>query len=205
VCTPTGKPAQMELWAMPVDDEAVTAFYERTKGMFESPSSLAEVVRALADSSPYIAVFVPGGHGAMLGLPDNADLGKLLRWAVSGDRFVLTLCHGPAALLSAKKKDEANPDAEQSGKDDNKDFIFNGYSMAVFPDKMDAFTPLIGYMPGRMPWYFGERLAAEGVTIVNSMANGTTHRDRNLVTGDSPAAANAFGRLAADTLLESVK
>ena len=55
----------------------------------------------MTDDSPYIAVYLPGGHGAMLGLPDNPDLGELLRWAHRSNRFTLAICHGPAALLAA--------------------------------------------------------------------------------------------------------
>ena len=38
----------------------------------------------------------------------------------------------------------------------------------------------------------------------NKKANGTCHIDRKLITGDGPKAANAFGKLAATTLLEEV-
>jgi len=34
---------------------------------------------------------------------------------------------------------------------------------------------------------------------------GAVHRDRILLTGDSPLASNALGRLAAETLLKEVK
>ena len=37
----------------------------------------------------------------MLGLPENSDLGKLLRWAKGRDLFTLVICHGPGALLAA--------------------------------------------------------------------------------------------------------
>ena len=61
------------------------------------------MANSLTDDAPYVAVFLPGGHGAMLGLPGNADLGELLRWAHGrrGDVFTLAICHGPAALLAA--------------------------------------------------------------------------------------------------------
>lgn len=92
--------------------------------------------------------------------------------------------HGPAALLGL-----------------GDDFPYAGYSIAAFPDRVDRFTPTIGYLPGRMPWWFGEKLEAKGVSIVNKLATGTCHRDRRLITGDSPDAANAFGRMAAEALL----
>ncbi|MFT7583107.1 MAG: molecular chaperone Hsp31 and glyoxalase 3 [Myxococcota bacterium] len=187
VATPTGKPVVVEQWAMPRDDERVQALYETFQPKFERPIALKDVVASL-DDTPYGAVLVPGGHGAMLGLPEDRNLATLLRWVMKSERTVLSICHGPAALLA---------DALNDG-----EFAFTGYEMAVFPDSLDRRTPAIGYMPGHMPWRFGERLRKLGVHIVNKKANGTVHRDRNLVTGDGPDAANAFGSLSAKTLLE---
>ena len=33
-------------------------------------------------------------------------------------------------------------------------FLYEGYKMAVFPDSVDKKTPMIGYLPGHMPWAF---------------------------------------------------
>jgi D-lactate dehydratase / protein deglycase len=59
-------------------------------------------------------------------------------------------------------------------------------------------------MPGHMPWYFGKRLKELGVDIINKKANGTCHRDRKLITGDSPNAANKLDKMAAEALLSEV-
>ena len=85
--------------------------------------------------------------------------------------------------------------------DDDTSFIYNGYKIAAFPDAVDKQTPMIGYMPGHMPWKFGEKLSELGVTIVNTKADNSCYLDRHLITGASPKAANDFGRLAAETLL----
>ena len=60
-------------------------------------------------------------------------------------------------------------------------------------------------MPGRLPWLVAERLQQLGMTVLNDGITGQVHRDRQLLTGDSPLAANALGILAADTLLEAAK
>ena len=191
VFTPNGKPVKIETWAMPHQDETVIRFYEGVKPQFEAPGSLGDFVQTkMKDAPPYVALFIPGGHGAMLGLPDNRDLGEIVRWADAKDLFVLAICHGPAALLSAGP--------EKAGDS----FLYAGYKIAAFPDRLDKLTPLFGYMPGQMPWHFGERLKALGVDIINTKADGTCHRDRKLITGDSPKAANRFGKMAAEALLE---
>ena len=76
--------------------------------------------------------------------------------------------------------------------------------MVVFPDALDKQTPRIGYLPGHMPWWLGERLTALGVNILNKKSTGEVHIDRKLVSGDGPQAANAFGRLAAESLLKQL-
>ena len=194
VVTPTGAPVQIEMWAMPTSDTAVMSFFDEWKPRLEQPGAVGDfVANEMTDDSAHVAVFIPGGHGAMLGLPDDAEVGRVLRWFHQTDRHTLAICHGPAALLAAAL------DAPTSG--DGSGFIYAGYQMAAFPDRVDRQTPRIGYMPGKMPWHFGERLEELGVRIVNSKADATCHVDRRLITGASPKAANSFGALAAAELL----
>lgn len=88
---------------------------------------------------------------------------------------------------------------------DTEPFIFSGYKIAAFPDTVDRQTPLIGYMPGQLPWFFGENLKKLGIVIVNSKADKTCFSDRKLITGASPKAADEFGKLSATTILEYYK
>ncbi|MBO6789672.1 MAG: DJ-1/PfpI family protein [Dinoroseobacter sp.] len=188
IVTPTGAPVVIEEWAMPADDADIKGLYRDYAEAFANPGSLAEfVANKMENAGSYAAVYIPGGHGAMLGLPDNSDVGKVLHWAHEQEMFTLALCHGPAALLAAKT-DEG--------------FLYDGYKMTVFPDAVDKQTPVIGYLPGPMPWWVGEKLTALGAQITNTKADASCHVDRRLVTGASPKAANAFGRLAAETLLK---
>ena len=203
VVTPTGAPVEIEMWAMPENDNAVMTFYSSFKEKFDNPGSVAEFASEhLSDTSPYVAVFLPGGHGAMLGLPENEDVGKIIRWCHGRDLHMLALCHGPAALLAANLPDPADPSASTTT---GGAFVYGGYKIAAFPDKVDRQTPRIGYMPGHLPWHFGEKLEAIGVEIVNSKADDSCHIDRKLVSGASPKAANNFGQMAARALLDHGK
>ena len=105
---------------------------------------------------------------------------------------MLAICHGPAALIAA------NLDVDQG------EFIYNGYDMNAFPDAVDKQTPLMGYMPGHMPWRIGEALSKVGITTLNKKIKGDCYVDRKLISGDSPLAANEFGRLSANALLEQL-
>lgn len=202
IFTPTGKPVQVEQWAMPEDDDDVKQIYAEYQSKLESPNSIADFVKNdMADSDDYAAVFIPGGHGAMLGLPEDKSLGELLRWGHDKDLFVLAICHGPAALLAA---DLSSVDTTNKDSNSDREFIFKGYEIVAFPTAMDKQMPKIGYLPGTMPWYFGDKLEALGVTIDNKLATGHTHQDRKLISGDGPLAANEFGKLSANELLKAL-
>ncbi len=193
VATLSGNPVKFELWAMPSEDEEVKGQFVKYRDQFKKPLKLSEVIEnALGDHSDYIAVFIPGGHGALIGLPESKDVKTLLEWAFAKDKFVISLCHGPAAFLAAglgKAKDS---------------YIFNGYKICAFPDDLDAKTPEMGYMPGHLTWKFGEKLKTLGFEILNKDISGAVHQDRKMLTGDSPLAGNALGKLAASALLKEV-
>lgn len=193
VATLSGNPVKFEYWAMPREDEEVKGLFAKYRDRFKQPLKLADVIRtALGDDSDYIGVFIPGGHGALIGLPESEDMRAVLEWAAARDKFVITLCHGPAALLAVR-----------TGKAQGHS-IYDGYKICAFPDALDAKTPDIGYMPGHLTWAFGEQLKGLGIEILNTDISGMTHRDRKLLTGDSPLAGNALGKLAAAALLEEV-
>jgi len=204
VFTPTGESVKVEQWAMPKDDDDVKQIYSEYESKLNNPNSIAGfVANDMADSdasNDYAAVFIPGGHGAMLGLPEDKNLGALLRWGHKNDLFTLAICHGPAALLAADLNSPNSSDEDNS----ERDFIFKGYKMVAFPTMMDKQMPKIGYLPGTMPWYFAEKLEDLGVTIDNKLASGQTHQDRKLISGDGPLAANDFGKLAANELLKAL-
>ncbi len=186
VATLSGNPVKFEYWAMPSEDQEVQRFFAKYHPQFKQPLTLSTVTAQGLDN--YAAIFVPGGHGALINIPQSKDVGQALEWAAANDRFVISLCHGPAAFLAVGDSD-----------------IYRGYKICAFPDSLDAKTPDIGYMPGHLTWKFGEKLKALGFEIVNEdNISGAVHRDRKLITGDSPLAGNALGKLAAQTLLKEV-
>lgn len=187
VATLSGNPVKFELWAMPSEDQEVKGLFAKYRDQFKKPLKLADVLEKGLDDSDYIAIFIPGGHGALIGLPNSKDVKAVLEWAAAKDKFVISLCHGPAAFLAVGDSS-----------------IYRGYKICAFPDALDAKTPDMGYMPGHLTWKFGERLRAIGFEIVNEDISGAIYQDRKLLTGDSPLAGNALGKLAAEALLNEV-
>ncbi|KXH48614.1 chaperone hchA [Colletotrichum simmondsii] len=196
IATISGDPVKFEMWAFPEEDNAVKKIFDKYKEKIRSPLKLNDVWGdGFTKDTPYLAVFIPGGHGVLNGIPFSETVGKVLRWAHNSQRFFITLCHGPASMLAA-----------DVGKPDGSEFIYNGYAVDVFPDSLDQGANVdIGYIPGKIEWFVGERLRNLGVTVLNKDITGATHRDRLLLTGDSPLASNNLGKLAAKTLLEEVE
>ena len=191
IATPTGKPVVFEMWAFPEKDENVKTFYEAYRSNFEHPKKLQDFVNASTEqTATFSAVFIPGGHGAMLGIPEDKNVGSILTWAHENHLFTITLCHGPSSLLSTMLN--------------NQPFLYKGYNMAVFPDSVDKMTPKIGYLPGQMTWGLSEKLKSLGANLLNTKADKTVCVDRKLITGASPLAANELGKLAAKTLLDNL-
>ena len=189
IATPTGKPVVFEMWAFPEKDEHVKAIYNDFKTSFENPMKLADFIGSFFnDTASYAALFVPGGHGAMIGIPEDENVGKVLNWAHQNDLFTISLCHEPGSFLATTLNDQK--------------FIYEGYKMAVFPDSVDKMTPMIGYLPGQMPWGLSEKLKSLGANIINTKSDKTVCLDRKLITGASPLASNELGKLAAETLLK---
>lgn len=192
IATPTGKPVVFEMWAFPQEDQYVNAIYDEYKSNFDKPKKLADFISAsMIDTASYAAVFVPGGHGAMLGIPEDKNVAAVLNWAHHSDIFTISLCHGPGSLLSTTLN--------------NQKFLYEGYNMAVFPDAIDKQTPMIGYLPGDMPRGLSEKLISLGAKIVNTKSDQTVCIDRKLITGASPLASNELGKLAAITLLKELR
>lgn len=193
VATVTGAPVKLELWAMPAEDQAVRETFEKFKDQLKNPRKLSEIVEnELGEGSDFIGVFIPGGHGAVNDLPESELVQQVLDFAQDHERTVITLCHGPAALLASGVNREESR--------------FKGYEITVFPDALDEGPNIeIGYLPGHLRWLVAEELQKQGLTVLNKDMTGQVHRDRNLLTGDSPLASHALGKLSADTLLEEAR
>lgn len=188
IATTSGNPVKFEWWAFPSEDAEIKGLFDKYRDQIKQPLKLADVVDALGPDSDYIGVFIPGGHGALIGLPESEDVRAALEWAQANDKFVISLCHGPAAFLAVGEESD----------------LFRGYQICAFPDTLDAQTPDIGYMPGHLTWKFGEELTKLGFEILNKDISGAVHKDRKMLTGDSPLAGNALGLLAAGELLAEV-
>jgi putative intracellular protease/amidase len=139
-----------------------------------------------AELLSFDALFFPGGHGAMVDLPSNADVGRAIRLLHLREKTVATVCHGPAAFLSAG----SGPDGA---------WLFDGYKLVSVTDEEEDQIP---YGKLGMPWYLESELKNYGAIFDDGDAAWVSHVvvDRNLVTAQNPDSSEAM----ADAILKKL-
>lgn len=57
------------------------------------------------DYKEFDGVYFPGGHGPMFDLAENEEVAKIVEYFFQSGKLVSAVCHGPAALVNAKRED----------------------------------------------------------------------------------------------------
>ena len=79
--------------------------------------------------------------------------------------------------------------------------MYGGYTMCCFSAATEnGVAPLVGYLPGKVPWTLETRLRELGANVTGS-EKGTVLVDRELITGDSPNAENKIAAVATPLLV----
>ncbi len=144
--------------------QELAAYLATIQPELDHPVPLAEMSLEGVD-----AVVLPGGHGPMVDLAHDPDLGALLVAADAAGTIVAPFCHGPAGLLSAHAADGS--------------FAFAGRRLTVFTDAEE----LTGGLGANTPWLVASTLAERGA-LVEAGEPWTSHvvRDGNLISGQNP-------------------
>lgn len=121
------------------------------------------------DIHAYAAIFLPGGHGTMFDMPDNALLQSMIRAVYEAGKTVAAVCHGPAAFVGVTLSD-GRP-------------LVAGKTIAAFTDEEERETTLDRFMPFLLETRLRE-LGASFVTAPNWTNN--VQVDGNLITGQNP-------------------
>lgn len=152
-------------------------------------SSLSE-----SDLAQYTGVFIPGGHAPMVDLKDDRDLGRVLEHFHNNDKPTAAICHGPVALLSCSVAGAGWP--------------YSGYRMTCFSKLEEQMQEEITHViPGPLPYYISDALRSAGAIVKNSIFSFIPHtiRDRELLTGQDPFAAEKLGKEFVGMLNEYLK
>ncbi|RLK49712.1 type 1 glutamine amidotransferase domain-containing protein [Microbacterium telephonicum] len=133
--------------------------------------------------SDYDAIVMPGGHGPMVDLAFDANLGRILTEADRDGVWIAPFCHGPAGLLSAVDQDGS--------------LVFAGRRLTVFSDEEE----LTGGLGKNTPWLVATTLRERGALVENG-APWSEHvvRDGNLISGQNPQSSDAVAKAIVDVL-----
>lgn len=174
VASPTGGKIPIDPRSVP-DDEQKEAWKEAIAEL-EDTRPLEEIWE-----DGFVAVFVPGGHGAMFDMPDSRLVAGVLErtWAQGG--VVSAVCHGPAALVGAR--------------DENGDPLVKGRKVACFTNEEEREVGLEEVMP----FLLETRLAELGAELHNKgKFEPQAITDGRLVTGQNPPSS----KVTADAVVE---
>jgi putative intracellular protease/amidase len=142
---------------------------------FQHPVALSSLTDA--ELAEFDAVFAPGGHGPMVDLAGNPDVGRLLAALQARRAPIAALCHGPAMLLAAPERADGL-------------WLFDGYRMTSFTDEEEDQTEpgLLG-----LAWLLDVALKNAGAVFDDGPAAWVSHVvvDRNLITGQNPESTEA--------------
>ncbi|MET8145455.1 type 1 glutamine amidotransferase domain-containing protein [Sphaerisporangium sp. NPDC005288] len=117
------------------------------------------------------AVYLPGGHGPMEDLWNDADAGRLLTAALATGKPLAIVCHAPAAMLATRRKG-ASP--------------FAGYRVTAYTNDEEEAVGLAS----KARWLLEDELIHLGVDFTRGENwKPYTVVDRNLYTGQNPASA----------------
>ncbi|MCW3015087.1 MAG: thiamine biosynthesis protein ThiJ [Solirubrobacterales bacterium] len=138
---------------------------------------------ALEDVAPddYDGVFIPGGHGPMEDLAVSEELGRLLVTMLDGGQIIASVCHGPAALLSATRDDGT--------------WAFAGREISAFTNEEETQAGLAD----KAPWLLEDRLG-EATVRTGPAWQPFSIADGDLVTGQNPASSTEVAEKAVERL-----
>ncbi len=163
----------------------------RSKPTPEQSTAWKEAEKRLADTKPlsairaenYEGIFIPGGHGVMFDLAEDAAAAKLIQDFDTQGKPIAAVCHGPAALVKVVRKD-GTP-------------LVKGKTVAAFTDDEERAVKL----DKDMPFLLESKLSELGAKI-SKKENFASHavRDGNLITGQNPASSEATAKLLMDAL-----
>jgi putative intracellular protease/amidase len=182
-------------------------FAERLE-LLKHPKTLASVVAEGAQG--YVGLFIPGGHAPMVDLLKDKNLGKILTSFHDTGRPTGIVCHGPIVLLSALP----DPDAfiasmivgDGKASSLNAGWPYAGYRLTVFATGEEQALEGLSGLGGNVQYYPVNALAEAGArveTIANWHPNVVV--DRELITGQQPMSAPAFGDALVAKLNEHVQ
>lgn len=134
--------------------------------------------------SRYSAIFFAGGHGTMWDFPDSAAAQNAIREIDAAGGIVSAVCHGPAALVNARRADGS--------------LLVAGKRVAAFTNGEEEEVQSTHVVPFLLASTLNQR-GAHHQNAANWANNVVV--DGRLITGQNPQSAASLGEVLRDALL----
>lgn len=153
------------------NDEIATAKFKNTL-------RLAEV-----DPTAFDGLFIPGGHGPLWDLANDATSGRIILDFLNGKKPVAAVCHGPAALVKAAEM--------QPG-------LLKGKKLTGFTNAEEALV----FRKNNVPFLLETRLRELGADFSSAWVPYASHvqADGLIITGQNPLSAGPTAKALIDAI-----
>lgn len=162
---------------------------DRFLGDEKAMQALKTTIRTDAIKATEVSgIYLPGGHGTMWDLPQDAALAELVGELDAAVKPVAAVCHGPAGLVAAKRPD-GTP-------------VVKGRRVNSFTDAEERKVELEDVVPFLLESKLrelGAKFEAAGLFETHVV------RDGNLITGQNPASAKRLGEAVRSALLANAR
>ncbi|WRT63840.1 uncharacterized protein IL334_000765 [Kwoniella shivajii] len=181
--------------AAPLDENSKKMFTDDESVKFLNDPKAQELVKntkKITDvkAEDYAAIFVVGGHGPLIDLAPSKEFAKLVEDFYAAKKPVSAVCHGPAALIGAKR-----PNGES---------IFKGTEATVFSNSEESQTPYNDFV-NTLPFSPEDKLKELGAKFVKAEQDWGVKvvYDQGVLTGQNPGSAGALGEKLKEILLSA--
>ncbi len=173
--------------AMPIDPRSLPTPEQAKVWQSAIAASKQTVKLSGVTSTEFDAIFLPGGHGPMFDLPDNADLQRLLREFHDAGKIIAAVCHGSAGLVGATLSD-GTP-------------LVKGKVMTAYTYSEEVAAKL----DKEVPFILEQRLRELGAIFVAG-ENKADHveRDGKLISGQNPNSSTSIARAIVTALNQQI-
>ena len=177
VASPAGGVVPVDEKSKPSDSDAKA--WAPALSALQSTLPLASV-----REQPFDLIFLPGGHGPLVDLATDSTLQDMLSRQEAEGRLIAAVCHGPAGLLHARRRD-GSP-------------LLEGRRVTGFTNTEERLAGL----HDKVPFLLEDAMKAQGGDFHSALLPMLSHieRDGNLITGQNPKSSHAIGKAMVEAL-----
>jgi putative intracellular protease/amidase len=164
--------------AVPIDDKSAPSEKEAQEWAPALEALRHSVSLASVREEDFDGIFIPGGHGPMVDLAHDATAHALIARHDAAGKPVAAVCHGPAALVNARRADGAP--------------FLQGRKATGFTNTEESLAGL----KDKVPFLLEDAMKAAGADFHSAPLPMLSHveHDGNLITGQNPRSSEAIGQ-----------